>query len=115
MAVIEHEEDEGQCTGDPVVPFAGLGCPTINDERIALMGLLIEATGRVTRTVGLELERACGLPLTWYEVLIRLGRNPDGRLTMTELAAQTRLTSGGVTCLPRTTKALSPLLARTTL
>ncbi len=68
-----------------------------NDERIQLMGLLIEANARLTRVLGAELEAASGLPLSWYDVLIRLRRSDGGRLTMTELATQTLLTSGGVT------------------
>jgi DNA-binding MarR family transcriptional regulator len=77
--------------------FEGLGCPDVHDERISLMGLLIEANGRLTRALGAELERECGLPLSFYDVLIRIGRSPVGRLTMSELAAQILLTSGGVT------------------
>jgi len=97
MAMTEHEEHEIACPGAPVAPLVGLGCPSVDDERIALMGLLVEAASRITRTVGVELERASGLPLTWFDVLIRVSRAADGRLTMTELAAETRLTSGGVT------------------
>ena len=78
-------------------PFEGLGCPSVHDERISLMGLLIEANGRLTRVLGTELERECGLPLSFYDVLIRIGRSPAGRLTMSELGGQILLTSGGVT------------------
>jgi DNA-binding MarR family transcriptional regulator len=35
--------------------------------------------------------------LTWFDVLIRLGRSPDRRMTMSQLAAQVSLTTGGVT------------------
>ncbi len=69
----------------------------VDDERLTLMGLLIEAHARLTRTLGGELEASCGLPLTWYEVLIRLGRSPEGHLTMSRLAAEVSLTSGGIT------------------
>ena len=69
----------------------------LDDARITLMGSLIEATGRLTRILGAELERRCGLPLTWYDVLIRLGRSPEQRMTMSEMSTQTLLTSGGVT------------------
>jgi len=78
-------------------PFEGLGCPSVHDERISLMGLLIEANGRLTRALGAELERECGLPLRFYDVLIRIGRSSAGRLTMSELGGQILLTSGGVT------------------
>jgi DNA-binding MarR family transcriptional regulator len=82
---------------EPAMSVAGLGCSQVEDERIALMGLLVEATDRLTRVLGLELERACGLPLSFFDVLLRLTHAPEHRLTMTELAAQTRLTSGGAT------------------
>ncbi|MHB1775899.1 MAG: MarR family winged helix-turn-helix transcriptional regulator [Acidimicrobiales bacterium] len=72
-------------------------CPESADARITLMGLLIESTAKLTRLLGAELEASCGLPLTWFDVLIRLGRSPGRRLTMTQLAGEISLTSGGVT------------------
>jgi len=72
-------------------------CPESGDARITLMGLLIESTTKLTRLLGAELEASCGLPLTWFDVLIRLGRSPGRRLTMTQLAGEISLTSGGVT------------------
>jgi MarR family transcriptional regulator, 2-MHQ and catechol-resistance regulon repressor len=73
-------------------------CPSVvNDERITLMGLLVESHARLTRVLGDELEEACGLPLTWYDVMIRLGRSPEGHLTMSQLAGEVSLTSGGIT------------------
>jgi DNA-binding MarR family transcriptional regulator len=67
------------------------------DERITLMGLLIEAHARMTRTLSAELEASVGIPLGWYDVLIRLGRAEDGHLTMSQLASEILFTSGGVT------------------
>lgn len=72
-------------------------CPLAQDERITLMGLLVEAHARLTRVLGSELEAACGLPLSWYDVMVRLDRSPDGHLTMTRLAGEVSLTSGGIT------------------
>jgi DNA-binding MarR family transcriptional regulator len=69
----------------------------LDDERLTLMGLLVEAHARLTRALGAELEAACGIPLTWYDVMIRLGRSPEGHLTMTQLAGEVSLTSGGIT------------------
>lgn len=86
----------GDLTTDPV-RGALPACPESDDPRITLMGLLVEANAKLTRLLGAELEQGCGLPLTWFDVLIRLGRSPDGRLTMTQLAAEISLTSGGVT------------------
>lgn len=70
---------------------------TADDERITLMGLLLESHAKLTRVLGAELEAACGLPLTWYDVMIRLGRSPEGHLTMSQLATEVSLTSGGIT------------------
>jgi MarR family transcriptional regulator, 2-MHQ and catechol-resistance regulon repressor len=81
------------CPGGSAGPVLG----GVDDPRIELMGLLVEAHVRLSRTLGAELEAACGVPLHWYDVLIRLGRSPDRRLTMTELASQTLLSSGGMT------------------
>jgi DNA-binding MarR family transcriptional regulator len=68
-----------------------------NDERITLMGLLIEAHAELTKVLGAELEVECGLPLSWFDVLIRLRRAPEGFLTMTRLASEVSVTSGGIT------------------
>jgi DNA-binding MarR family transcriptional regulator len=69
----------------------------VDDERLTLIGLLIDVHHQLTRTLGDELEAACGLPLSWYDVLIRLGRSPEGHLTMSRLAAEVSFTSGGIT------------------
>jgi DNA-binding MarR family transcriptional regulator len=61
------------------------------------MGLLVEAHARLTRSLGAELEDACGLPLPWYEAMLRLRRSPGGFLTMTRLGSEVSLTSGGIT------------------
>ena len=72
-------------------------CSLVGDERITLMGLLIETHARLTRVLGAELEAECGLPLSWFDVLIRLGRSSEHKLTMTQLAGEVSLTSGGIT------------------
>jgi DNA-binding MarR family transcriptional regulator len=84
------ERSEAQVTAPPT-------CPERGDERLRLMGLLMAANNRLTRVVGRELEEACGLPLTWYDVLVNLALAPDGRLTMTGLSQGVLLTTGGVT------------------
>lgn len=89
-AVVGGDDDLGAVASLPA-------CPESADPRITLMGLLVEASTKLTRLLGAELEQACGLPLTWFGVLIRLGRTPGNRLTMTSLAAEVSLTSGGVT------------------
>jgi len=73
-------------------------CPKIvNDERIVLMGLLTEATARLHRELDVELEHSSGMPLGFFDVLVRIRRSPEGRLTMSEVANQTVYTSGGTT------------------
>lgn len=86
-------------TGDVAQRTASVSsCPeAAHDERITLMGLLLESHARLTRVLGAELEAACGLPLTWYDVMIRLGRSTEGHLTMSQLAGEVSLTSGGIT------------------
>jgi DNA-binding MarR family transcriptional regulator len=64
---------------------------------VELMELLSASYSRMTRLMSCELERRCGIPLSWYEVLIQLGCANGSRLTMTQLASQISLTSGGVT------------------
>jgi DNA-binding MarR family transcriptional regulator len=69
----------------------------VGDDRITLMALLAEAHSRLVRILHAELAESAGVPLTWYDVLVRLGRAPGGHLTMTRLAGEVSLTSGGVT------------------
>jgi DNA-binding MarR family transcriptional regulator len=73
-------------------------CPSVvGDERIVLTGLLLEAAARTSRSLSADLEASCGMPLAWYEVLVRIVRAPEGRLTMSAVASQTVHTSGGTT------------------
>lgn len=73
-------------------------CPSVvNDQRLVLMGLLTEVTARLHRVLGQEMERDAGIPLAWFEVLVRIVRSPDARLTMSAVADQTVYTSGGIT------------------
>ena len=44
-----------------------------------------------------ELESACGLPLSWYDVLGQLRMAPEQRLAMTELASTIWITPSGLT------------------
>ena len=67
------------------------------EDPITLMGLLVEVNAKLARILGAELEAVSGISLSWYDVLIRLGRSEEGRLTMTQLASEVLLTSGGVT------------------
>ena len=69
----------------------------IDDDRITAFGLLHEAHRRLSRTLDRSLQEQCGVGDVAFEVVLRIGRSPDGRLMMSELACQLGLTSGGVT------------------
>jgi DNA-binding MarR family transcriptional regulator len=68
-----------------------------NDPRISTYGRLHEAHRRLERAFGRSLEESSGLSGSFFEVLLRIGRSPGERLTMSELACQLGLTSGGAT------------------
>jgi MarR family transcriptional regulator, 2-MHQ and catechol-resistance regulon repressor len=69
----------------------------IDDERITAFGRLVEVHARLQRVLGRELERTAGLPLTWFEALLRIARSDGGELSAGALSEQIALTSGGVT------------------
>lgn len=69
----------------------------LDDPLVTTFGRLLEATHRLQDRLGRELEARHDLPLTWFEVLLRLSRSDDGLLTMGELSEQLTLTTGGVT------------------
>src|SRR5262245_34074442 len=68
----------------------------LQDDRLTVMGLLAETwTGLAARATAQLAEH--GLGEVEFEVLIRLARTPGGALRMTDLSAQTSLTSSGIT------------------
>jgi MarR family 2-MHQ and catechol resistance regulon transcriptional repressor len=69
----------------------------IDDERLALMGLLVRSHRDLTYLLGRELEQSVGIPLVWFDVLIHIGGAEEGRLTMSRLSTEVALTTGGVT------------------
>ena len=77
--------------GSPAVTEAGY-----DDPRITAMGLLAEAVGGLNaRFIAQYAEH--GLTQAEFEALLRLGRTPGGALRMSDLAAQTQLTTSGIT------------------
>jgi DNA-binding MarR family transcriptional regulator len=76
--------------------FQATSCPS-GDEKVQLFGLLLETNARMSRSLGLELEAECELPLAWFDVLLQLRRSPDGRLKMNEIADAIVHSSGGTT------------------
>ena len=71
-------------------------CPS-GDGKVQLFGLLLETNARLSRSLGLELEAQCELPLPWFDVLLQLRRSPEGRLKMNEIADAIVHSSGGTT------------------
>lgn len=67
------------------------------DPRVTTFGRLLEACHGLEVRLGTALERGAGVPLTTFEVLLRLSRSPGGALTMGELSRQLALTTGGIT------------------
>ena len=67
-----------------------------DDPRITAVGLLFEAQSALTARFAVQFAEH-GLSQVEFEVLIRLARSPDQRLRMTDLAAQTALSTSGVT------------------
>jgi DNA-binding MarR family transcriptional regulator len=60
------------------------------------MGLFTEAFTGLTARVSEQLA-SHGVSIVEFEVLIRLARSPQSQLRMTDLAAQTQLTTSGIT------------------
>lgn len=67
------------------------------DERITQFGLFIEAGRRLTRIMEGSLRNDHGMTSIEFEAMLRLGRSPERRMSMSQLADQMVLTSGGVT------------------
>ena len=71
--------------------------PRYEDERIVAYGLFIKGFATVHRHISESMEERAGLPLPWFELLLRIAQSDDGRLKMSELARHLFLTTGGVT------------------
>jgi MarR family 2-MHQ and catechol resistance regulon transcriptional repressor len=70
--------------------------PPFDDLRITAMGLFTEAFTGLTARISEQLA-GHGVSIVEFEVLIRLARSPQRQLRMTDLAAQTQLTTSGIT------------------
>jgi len=68
----------------------------VNDERLTAIGLFAEAYEGLAARFAAQLAEHHLAPIE-FEVLMRLARSPDGQLRMTDLSAQTTLTTSGVT------------------
>lgn len=80
------------CPGTDRPPLRG-----IDDPAITTYGRLLEVTRRLERTFARTITERCGMPGPRFELLLRLARSPGEQLTMSELADQLGVTSGGAT------------------
>ncbi len=69
---------------------------TCNDVRIHTFGVLLEAMAQLNRAFDRSLNERAGINQSQFEGLLRLARS-GGQLSMSELADQIALTSGGAT------------------
>jgi MarR family 2-MHQ and catechol resistance regulon transcriptional repressor len=69
---------------------------TFDDPRLTAMGLFAEVFTGITSKTSRTLAQA-GLSEVDFETLIRLARSPAHRLRMSDLAAQTSLSTSGIT------------------
>ncbi len=69
----------------------------IDDPRIHTFGLLLEAHAQLTRQLDADLHASDDISLQTFEVLLRISRAAEGRITMSALAGGVALTTGGVT------------------
>ncbi|MGB7105095.1 MAG: MarR family transcriptional regulator [Acidimicrobiales bacterium] len=78
------------------VTMSTSACPS-GDEKVTLFGLLMETNARLSKELGNVLESSCDLPLAWFEVLLQLRQNIEGRLKMSENADAIVHSTGGTT------------------
>lgn len=69
----------------------------LDDDRLTLVGLLLETVAGLEDVLGKGHERSAGISSQWFEVLLRLGRSEGRRLRMSELASQTTMSPSGLT------------------
>ena len=78
--------------------MSGVPKVTAADEAlITTFGRLVEAYSTLDQQLGRSLEEQAGIPHTWFEVLLRISRAAEGRISMGALAQQVALTTGGIT------------------
>jgi DNA-binding MarR family transcriptional regulator len=57
----------------------------MSDTDVAAWAALLRVHAALVPVLDRELQAACGLPLTWYDVLLELNSGPGRRLSMGEL------------------------------
>lgn len=68
-----------------------------DEALVTTFGRLVEAHSNVGRQLGRALEQECGISHSTFEVLLRISRADEGLISMSALAQQVALTSGGIT------------------
>ena len=74
-----------------------LGRELLTPSRLNAWGAFLTAHKALETILTRELESACGLPLTWFDVLAHLRSAPAQRLTMTQLASAILFSKSGLT------------------
>ncbi len=69
----------------------------LDEPEVAAWRGLLRVHARLIRELSADLERAHGLPLSSYEVLLVLSQSPDHRMRMAELADSVLLSPSGIT------------------
>lgn len=73
------------------------GCPVpLDDPRLTLAGLFFETHDGLVHHLTGRLESEFGISHQSFEVLLRLGRSPEQRLRMSDLAAQVTMSASGL-------------------
>ncbi len=72
------------------------GPAPIADPRLTAMGLLLETVGGLSAKLATQFAEH-GLASAEFEVMLRIARTPGQAMRMSDLAAQTLLTTSGVT------------------
>ena len=67
-----------------------------DNDLITSWGFVVEGYAAAQRMLEADLADT-GLPMVWFEVLLRLVRSPGHRLSMTQLANEVSFSSGGFT------------------
>lgn len=80
------------CPGTDRPPVPGL-----DDPAISTYGRIVEVSRRLHHVFEATLREQAGIPEPRFELLLRLGRSPGEQLTMSDLADQLGVTSGGAT------------------
>ena len=77
--------------------FGMVNATDADESLITTFGRVVEAYSTLDQQLGRSLEQQCGIPHSWFEVLLRISRAEGGQISMGTLAQQVALTTGGIT------------------